>query len=186
MYVTHHCFQPLHWLPILDIQGLLSPASQTRLSSPMDLTVANSAPGHYSRNWAYSPCADHHKLLLAKSCFFCNKFVNILNTQVLSNSARRTRLLFDSWSQTTISGNVVWSSEGTARASTAHTIHNEQWDPNRQVQVPEVTSMQVCECIGKEWKFPTPDILAWGLFTSKSSRAVIGHFFACAKGSRIG
>jgi hypothetical protein len=25
--------------------------------------------------------------------------------------------------------------------------------------VPEVTSMQVCECIGEEWKSPTPDIL---------------------------
>jgi hypothetical protein len=26
--------------------------------------------------------------------------------------------------------------------------------------VPEVTSMQVCECIGEEWKSPTPDTLA--------------------------
>jgi hypothetical protein len=26
--------------------------------------------------------------------------------------------------------------------------------------VPEVTSMQVFECIGEEWKIPTPDILA--------------------------
>jgi hypothetical protein len=25
---------------------------------------------------------------------------------------------------------------------------------------PEVTSMQVCECIGEEWKSPIPDILA--------------------------
>jgi hypothetical protein len=41
-----------------------------RLSSPLDLAVANSAPGYYSRYWAYSPCADHHKLLLVKSCFF--------------------------------------------------------------------------------------------------------------------
>jgi hypothetical protein len=27
-------------------------------------------------------------------------------------------------------------------------------------RVPEVTSMQVFECIGEEWKIPTPDILA--------------------------
>jgi hypothetical protein len=47
--------------------------------------------------------------------------------------------------------------------------------------VPDVTSMQVCECILEEWKSPTPDILAWGLFTSESSRALIGHFFARAK-----
>jgi hypothetical protein len=29
-----------------------------------------------------------------------------------------------------------------------------------QARVPEVTSMQVFECIGEEWKIPTPDILA--------------------------
>jgi hypothetical protein len=52
----------------LDTQGLQSPAS--RLSSPLDLTVANSAPGHYSCYWAYSPCADHHKLLLVNRGFF--------------------------------------------------------------------------------------------------------------------
>jgi hypothetical protein len=79
---------------ILGIQGLQSPASRTRLSSPLDLTVANSAPGHYSRYRAYSPCVDHHKLLHVKSRFFFNKFVNILNTPVLSHSARRTRLLW--------------------------------------------------------------------------------------------
>jgi hypothetical protein len=27
-------------------------------------------------------------------------------------------------------------------------------------RVPEVTSMQIFECIGEEWKIPTPDILA--------------------------
>jgi hypothetical protein len=27
-------------------------------------------------------------------------------------------------------------------------------------RVPEVISMQVFECIGEEWKIPTPDILA--------------------------
>jgi hypothetical protein len=34
---------------ILDTQGLQSPASRTGLSPPLVLTVANSAPGHYSR-----------------------------------------------------------------------------------------------------------------------------------------
>jgi hypothetical protein len=133
LYVRYvGCYATI-WNAILDIQGLQSPASRTGLSSPLDLTVANSAPGYYSRNWAYSPCADHHKLLLVKSCFFLNKFVNILNTQVLSHSARRTRLdSFDPWSQTTISDNGVCSSERTARASTAHSIHKpvfSQWDP---------------------------------------------------------
>jgi hypothetical protein len=55
---------------ILDTEGLQSPASRTGLSSPLDLTVANSAPSHYSHNWVYSPCADNHKLLLVKSWFF--------------------------------------------------------------------------------------------------------------------
>jgi hypothetical protein len=45
----------------LDTQWLQSPASRTGLSSPLDLTVVNSAPGHYSRY-----CADHYKLLLVK------------------------------------------------------------------------------------------------------------------------
>jgi hypothetical protein len=51
--------------PSWDIQGLQSPASRTGLSSPLDLAVANSAPCHYSRYWAYSPSTDHHKLRLA-------------------------------------------------------------------------------------------------------------------------
>jgi hypothetical protein len=46
-----------------------------------------------------------------------------------------------------------------------------QWGPQtsyfktiwQDSRAPEVTSMQVCECIGEEWKSPTPDILAWGL-----------------------
>jgi hypothetical protein len=65
-------------------------ARQSDWTHPWTLTVA--APGHYSRYWAYS--ADHHKLLLIWFWFVCNKFVNILNTQVLSHSARRTRLLW--------------------------------------------------------------------------------------------
>jgi hypothetical protein len=77
-------------------------------------------------------------------------FVNILNTQVLSHSARRTRLLWP-WSQTTISDNGVCSSEGTARASTAHSIHKSafvQWDPrspNRQVQA--YLKWPRCRCV---------------------------------------
>jgi hypothetical protein len=83
------------YMYILDTQGLQSPASRTGLLSPMELTVANSATDHYSHYWAYSPCADHHKSLLVKSWFFCNIiFVYILNTQVLSHSARRTILLW--------------------------------------------------------------------------------------------
>jgi hypothetical protein len=45
--------------------------------------------------------------------------------------------------------------------------------------------MQVCECNGEEWKSPTPDILAWGLFTSGSSRVVIGNFSSRGEGSRF-
>jgi hypothetical protein len=48
-----------------------------------------------------------------------------------------------------------------------------------------VTSMQVFECIAEEWKIPTPDILAWGLFTSGSSRAVIGYLSSGGEGSRF-
>jgi hypothetical protein len=61
---------------------------------PIGLNSSQFCSRYYSLYWAYSPCADHHKLLLVKSCFFCNKFVNILNTQVLSHSARQTRLLW--------------------------------------------------------------------------------------------
>jgi hypothetical protein len=35
-------------------------------------------------------------------------------------------------------------------------------------------------------EIPTPNILAWGLFTSGSSRAVIGHLFSRGEGSRFG
>jgi hypothetical protein len=74
---------------ILDIQGLQSDWPLL----PLDLTVANSAPGHYSRYWACSPCAAHHKLLLVKLWFF--GAINLLISWTLSikHSARRTRLL---------------------------------------------------------------------------------------------
>jgi hypothetical protein len=49
----------------------------------------------------------------------------------------------------------------------------------------EVTSMQVCQCIGEKWKSPTPDILARGLFTSGSSRAVIGHLSFRGEGADL-
>jgi hypothetical protein len=118
------------WQCILDIQGLQSDWPLL----PLDLTVANSAPGHYSRYWPYF---EHSSI---KS--FCQAY------QADS---------FDPWSQTTISDNGVCSSEGTARAP--------------------YTSQQ--------WKSPTPDILAWGLFTSGSSRAVIGHLSSGGEGSRF-
>jgi hypothetical protein len=70
----------------------------------------------------------------------------------------------------------VCSSEGTARGSTAPyqlacIVYSEIPEqvifklygksPNCfSARVPEVTSMQVFECIGEEWKIPTPDILA--------------------------
>jgi hypothetical protein len=64
---------------------------------------------------------------------------------------------------------------------------NSIWQESKSssARVPEVTSMQVCECIGEKWKIPTPDILAWGLFTSGSSRAVIGHLSSDGEGSRF-
>jgi hypothetical protein len=52
MTAMHDKFFPTKY--ILDIQGLQSPASRIGLSSPLDLAKANSAPGHYSRYWAYT------------------------------------------------------------------------------------------------------------------------------------
>jgi hypothetical protein len=65
----------------------------------------------------------------------------------------------------------VCSSGGTARGSTAPyqlTCIAYSEIPEQVIfklygklsRVPEVTSMQVFECIGEEWKIPTPDILA--------------------------
>jgi hypothetical protein len=73
---------------ILVTNGYSHCASWTMLFSPMGWTVAKSAPGHYSHYWTCSPWADQHKLLLVKSWFLCNKFVYILNTQVLTLSVR--------------------------------------------------------------------------------------------------
>jgi hypothetical protein len=53
-----------------------------------------------SRYWAYSPCADHHNIITYNIVFFCNKYVNIFNTQVLSHSTiliRRTNLYLSFW-----------------------------------------------------------------------------------------
>jgi hypothetical protein len=50
--------------------------------------------------------------------------------------------------------------------------------------VPEVTSMQVFECIGEEWKYSRYPCLRFVYLGS--SRAVIGHLFSRGEGSRFG
>jgi hypothetical protein len=111
-----------------------------------------------------------------------------LNTQVLSHSARRTRLLWPlksnhylrQWSV------FIWRN---SQSVTAHSIHKPrfvQWDPEQVILKLYLTRVQIIKCKStwsdldagvwmywrEEWKSPTPDILAWGLFTSGSSRAV--------------
>jgi hypothetical protein len=57
--------------------------SRTPLT-PLDLTIANSAPGHYSRYWAYTPLAQLITNYYLENCdFWGNKFVNILNTKYM-------------------------------------------------------------------------------------------------------
>jgi hypothetical protein len=69
--------------------------SRTGLSSPLDLTVANSAHGHYSRYWVYSPCADHHNLLLVKSWWFFLQWIRYLeNSSIKSFCQADYRLLW--------------------------------------------------------------------------------------------
>jgi hypothetical protein len=162
-----------------DIQGLQSPASRTGLFSPLELTVANSAPNHYSRYWAYSPCADHHRLFLVKSWFFCNKFVYILNTQVLSHFARQTRLLWIlKLNHYLRQGTVfIWNNSQSIHSSflqncTARS-QNKVIFKLYLARVQTVTtthwSYLNCRCLNVLESNGTPhftsDIIAWGLFT---------------------
>jgi hypothetical protein len=49
-----------------------------------------------------------------------------------------------------------------------------------------VTSMQVFECIGEEWKSPLQISLLEVCLPRGIPRAVIGHLFSCVEGSRFG
>jgi hypothetical protein len=190
-YLRIYTLIPSH-IFILDTQGLQSPASRTGFSSPLDLTVANSAPGHCPCYWAYSPCADHHKLLLVKLCFFCNKFVNILNTQVLSHSAWWTRLLRPLKSNHHLRQWSVFIWRNSQRVdSTFHTQTCICAVRSLNKLFLNLTRVQIIKCkrtgtdldagVWMYWRgmeIPIPDILAWGLFTSGSSRAVISLFLS--------
>jgi hypothetical protein len=155
------------------------------LSSPLDLQFCSRS---LFPLLSKLPLRRSSQIITCKIVFFCNKFINILNTQVLSHSARHA-----------ISDNGVCSSEGTAIAPCTNRHAFVQWDPqtsyfktlsdkspNRQVQEylkwPRCRYVNVLERNGNP---PLQISLFEVCFTSGSYRAVIGHLSSGGEGSRF-
>jgi hypothetical protein len=122
-----------------------------------------------------------------------------LNTQVLSHSARWTRLLWPLKSNHYLRQCVHLKEQPVRRQHIPYTnLHLSSEIPEQVIfkllsgkspnRMYKHTWSDLDTGILMHWRrmeIPTPYILASGLFTSGSSRAVIGHLFSRGKGSRF-